>query len=187
MTFEWDSEKARANLAKHGVRFEDAKSAFGDPFLIDIGARAVHGELRNHILGSAGSVLLLFVAHTVRHSNGEETIRLIPARKPREASEPFTIPTSFQSSKESRHHRTPTEAEGSLRKAAIANDEVDLQEMPEITQHEFKRAVRGYLPVAETQVNLWLDEEVKAWLIQENRVRESRGQPHTSARDATPA
>lgn len=31
MEFEWDTNKARSNLSKHGVRFEDAVSVFDDP------------------------------------------------------------------------------------------------------------------------------------------------------------
>jgi len=31
LTFEWDSRKARSNLAKHGVAFERATTIFGDP------------------------------------------------------------------------------------------------------------------------------------------------------------
>jgi hypothetical protein len=33
--FEWDDAKAAANLAKHGVSFEQARAAFGDAFAID--------------------------------------------------------------------------------------------------------------------------------------------------------
>jgi hypothetical protein len=29
--FEWDPKKAAANLANHGVSFEDASTVFGDP------------------------------------------------------------------------------------------------------------------------------------------------------------
>jgi len=29
--FEWDPEKAEANLSKHGVSFAEAVTAFGDP------------------------------------------------------------------------------------------------------------------------------------------------------------
>ena len=32
--FEWDALKARANLEKHEVDFEEAKTVFGDPMLI---------------------------------------------------------------------------------------------------------------------------------------------------------
>ena len=31
MRFEWDESKAAANLAKHGVSFEEAATVFGDP------------------------------------------------------------------------------------------------------------------------------------------------------------
>jgi hypothetical protein len=31
MTFEWDEEKDRSNLAKHGLTFEQAQQAFFDP------------------------------------------------------------------------------------------------------------------------------------------------------------
>ncbi|HVZ71410.1 MAG TPA: BrnT family toxin, partial [Polyangia bacterium] len=34
MRFEWDPEKARRNLAKHGVSFEEAATAFADPLSI---------------------------------------------------------------------------------------------------------------------------------------------------------
>jgi uncharacterized DUF497 family protein len=30
LRFEWEERKAAANLKKHGVSFEEAKSAFGD-------------------------------------------------------------------------------------------------------------------------------------------------------------
>jgi len=33
LTFEWDEEKAKANLRKHKVSFEEAKIVFNDPFL----------------------------------------------------------------------------------------------------------------------------------------------------------
>lgn len=31
MEFEWDANKAKSNLRKHGVRFEDAVLVFDDP------------------------------------------------------------------------------------------------------------------------------------------------------------
>lgn len=34
MRFEWDGNKAGANLRKHGVSFEDASSVFGDPLAL---------------------------------------------------------------------------------------------------------------------------------------------------------
>jgi uncharacterized protein len=34
--FEWDNKKARANVAKHGVSFQEAATAFGDPLSLTI-------------------------------------------------------------------------------------------------------------------------------------------------------
>lgn len=34
MTFEWHEEKAKKNLKKHKVSFEEAKTVFNDPFLM---------------------------------------------------------------------------------------------------------------------------------------------------------
>ncbi len=34
LIFEWDANKARSNLNKHKVSFEEAKTLFNDPFLI---------------------------------------------------------------------------------------------------------------------------------------------------------
>ncbi len=35
MSFEWDEDKARANLEKHGVLFEEAQTVFDDPLYVD--------------------------------------------------------------------------------------------------------------------------------------------------------
>ena len=32
--FIWNEGKARKNVVKHGVRFEEAAAVFGDPFLV---------------------------------------------------------------------------------------------------------------------------------------------------------
>ena len=36
MSFEWDEEKAKTNLKKHGIGFEEATTVFIDPFSIAI-------------------------------------------------------------------------------------------------------------------------------------------------------
>jgi hypothetical protein len=36
MRFEWDPEKARRNLPKYGVSFEDGATAFADPLSLSI-------------------------------------------------------------------------------------------------------------------------------------------------------
>jgi len=34
LTFTWDAKKARDNFKKHKVSFDEAKTIFGDPYLI---------------------------------------------------------------------------------------------------------------------------------------------------------
>jgi uncharacterized DUF497 family protein len=36
LLFEWDEEKSRNNLRKHGVSFEEASTIFGDPLSVTI-------------------------------------------------------------------------------------------------------------------------------------------------------
>lgn len=36
LSFEWDANKARLNLAKHDVTFEEASTVFGDPLSLTI-------------------------------------------------------------------------------------------------------------------------------------------------------
>jgi uncharacterized DUF497 family protein len=75
--FEWDDAKAAANLAKHGVSFEQARDAFDDPFAIDfVDDRENYGELRLILIGMVENRLLV-VAHTMRN----DKVRIISARE----------------------------------------------------------------------------------------------------------
>ncbi len=75
--FEWDETKAAANLARHGVSFEQARAAFGDPFAIDfVDDRHRYGEERLILFGMVDNRLLV-VVHTWRG----DTIRIISARE----------------------------------------------------------------------------------------------------------
>jgi len=80
--FEWDDEKEEANWRKHGIRFDQAASVFGDPrSFSEPDNRFEHGEERWRTIGMAeGRCLMLFVAHTT-HENGMEVIRIISARR----------------------------------------------------------------------------------------------------------
>ncbi len=73
--FEWDAQKARSNVEKHGVTFEEAAEAFFDPFYQE-GDASVDDEQRSFIIGYSSSQCLLLVIHTER---GERT-RIISAR-----------------------------------------------------------------------------------------------------------
>jgi len=45
IAFEWDSQKAAANLRKHGITFELACEAFFDPFVSYLNEEMIDGEL----------------------------------------------------------------------------------------------------------------------------------------------
>jgi uncharacterized protein len=79
--FEWDDDKAKLNIAKHGVSFEMAREIFNDPFALEQrDDRQDYGEERYTIIGLVEG-RLLFAAFTMRG----EVIRIISAR----AAEPF--------------------------------------------------------------------------------------------------
>ncbi len=77
MDFEWDRSKAAANLAKHGVSFEEAKTVFTAPLYVDF-YDPVHSdnEERYLIVGRSNRERLLIVSYTERGNS----IRLISAR-----------------------------------------------------------------------------------------------------------
>jgi hypothetical protein len=79
--FEWDEAKARSNLRKHGVHFDDAMLVFADPYAMVEQDRIEQGELRWQTLGLAAGIVLLLVAHTIQGDEEDETIRIISARK----------------------------------------------------------------------------------------------------------
>ena len=78
--FEWDKRKASANVIKHGVSFEEAKSVFVDERakLIDDPDHS-EDEHRFILLGLSSSLRLLIVCHC--HRDEKNVIRIISARK----------------------------------------------------------------------------------------------------------
>ena len=77
MNFEWDEQKNRVNIQKHGVDFADAAELFGSPMLIALDDREDYGETRWIGLGMVKTRVLV-VAYTERD---EDTIRIISLRK----------------------------------------------------------------------------------------------------------
>jgi uncharacterized protein len=78
LTFEWDSRKARSNVAKHGVGFEEASTVFGDPLSLTIpDPEHSIAEKRYITIGTAFNGKLLVVVHTDRDDN----VRIISARR----------------------------------------------------------------------------------------------------------
>jgi uncharacterized DUF497 family protein len=77
MKFEWDPEKARSNLRKHKVSFEEAATALKDP-MAATGCDPDHfvGEERFVTFGVSERGRLLVVAHTEEN----DILRIISAR-----------------------------------------------------------------------------------------------------------
>jgi uncharacterized DUF497 family protein len=78
--FEWHPSKATANLKKHQVSFEEAKSVFYDELAVQFFDED-HSVDEEHflMLGMSVHSKLLIVCHFERE--GGETIRIISARK----------------------------------------------------------------------------------------------------------
>lgn len=77
---EWDVDKARINLRKHRVSFEEAETAFLDEEALVIpDPDHSQGEDRFILLGMSAGVRVLFVCHCVRE--GGSLIRIISARR----------------------------------------------------------------------------------------------------------
>ena len=77
LEFEWDEEKARANLAKHRVSFLTAAEIFAHEILERIDDRENYGEIRWIALGRVD----LEVYRVVYTWRGENLIRIISAQK----------------------------------------------------------------------------------------------------------
>ena len=80
INFEWDEAKAVANLKKHQVSFEEAKSIFYDEFGVQFfDDEHSKEEERFLMLGMSSAAKLLIVCHCEREHGA--TIRIISARK----------------------------------------------------------------------------------------------------------
>ena len=78
MIYEWDATKAKANLRKHGVSFEDAAMVFLDPLALTYpDPNHSSREDREIPIGYSTSHQVVFVSHCQR----ENGVRIISARK----------------------------------------------------------------------------------------------------------
>ncbi len=80
MKFDWDLAKAAANLRKHQISFEEAKTVFFDDFAMQFfDDEHSQNEDRFIMLGMSSVARLLVVCHCEREQG--EVIRIISARK----------------------------------------------------------------------------------------------------------
>ncbi len=78
LRFEWDGQKAKRNLAHHGISFEEARDVFYDDLarVTDDPDHSI-GEVRLLIFGTTSAGRLVLVSFVDR----EGSIRIISARK----------------------------------------------------------------------------------------------------------
>lgn len=78
LRFEWDEDKAKRNIEKHGVSFKEATTVFGDPLSLTI-EDPEHSwyEERFVTIGDSSSHRLLVVVHT----DQQGIIRIINSRE----------------------------------------------------------------------------------------------------------
>jgi uncharacterized protein len=78
LIFEWNEEKAEANVRKHGVSFDEAKTVFNDPFAMTIPDPEHSSDEDRYIdLGMSARGRVLLVWYTERGAN----VRIIGSRK----------------------------------------------------------------------------------------------------------
>ncbi len=80
LVFEWDNTKAKKNLEKHRVAFEEAQSVFFDDNAVQFwDENHSDNEQRFLMLGMSNKIRILLVVHCFKED--ESTIRIISARK----------------------------------------------------------------------------------------------------------
>ncbi len=78
MNFEWDDDKAAANLAKHGVTFAEAATVFSDVNALNFPVlEHSQSENRLHTIGYSANSRILLVVNLDRG----ERLRIVSARR----------------------------------------------------------------------------------------------------------
>ncbi len=147
MKFEWDSNKERRNIQKHGISFRKASYVFADPFALSI-FDDKHSEIEDRwvLLGKVRSEVILVIIHTFREKGGIEYIRIISARKATRTEEQiYQENTRFKK----------------------------VSEMKE--EYDFSNAEQGkfYRPIEELEIPIYLDKEVREFFMASLKNKES--------------
>ena len=85
--FEWDGNKARSNLEKHGISFDEARTIFADPLLITF-VDEFHSDKEERFIsiGLSDKKRVLLAVHTeLEKKNETVVIRIISCRKATQA------------------------------------------------------------------------------------------------------
>jgi len=78
LKFEWNTNKAKKNIEKHGVSIDEASTVFSDPLSMTYDdPDHSYGENRYIIIGLSSNGKLLFISHVEK----DGIIRIISARQ----------------------------------------------------------------------------------------------------------
>lgn len=82
LVFEWDERKAKINLDKHGISFDEARTVFNDPMLLTY-PDEYHSDDEERLIsiGYSSRQRILLVVHTEQNTNDELLIRIISSRR----------------------------------------------------------------------------------------------------------
>ena len=80
INFSWDQAKAKSNLKKHGVSFDEAQSVFYDDLAVQFYDEDSFDEERFLLLGMSSDSRILMIVHCEQEESGEN-LRIISARK----------------------------------------------------------------------------------------------------------
>lgn len=79
MRFAWDQNKAKSNLKKHGISFEEAITAFDDPYaLVAVDIEHSINEIRDWLIGESDSGVVTVIFTEIGEG---EIYRIISARE----------------------------------------------------------------------------------------------------------
>lgn len=157
---------ASANERKHKVSFDDAIHVYSDPNALFTQDRVdAMGEFRWHVVGSAGGLTILLVVHTVTPEITREKFASFPPVAQLENKEDAKKKTVTKTLADS--PLTPARKRRLAKLAAMPDSEIDLSDIPELSDDFWKNAVRNpyYRPLKQ-QVTVRLDADVVAWLKQ---------------------
>ncbi|HEX8566148.1 MAG TPA: BrnT family toxin [Pyrinomonadaceae bacterium] len=83
LIFEWDKNKAKANLRKHKISFDEAKTVFNDPLTVTF-PDDFHSDEEDRLIsiGISANSRILLVVHTEQdETENAIVVRIISCRK----------------------------------------------------------------------------------------------------------
>lgn len=163
MEFEWDANKAKSNLRKHGVRFEDAVLVFDDPRHLSRQERYENGEYR----GRPSALFMALWSFWLLIAFGSKVVlKLSVSSAPARQTEKRGIVMSMVKHKRGNASALSAQHEAELKALAKkSDDEIDYSDIPASEDGQWSEAVRGkFFRPLKTQASVRIDADVMEWL-----------------------